>query len=152
MSILDRIGRDMVEAARARDAGRLGAIRYVRSEAKNLEIQLGRDLTDDDCIAVLSRLVKQHHDALEQFEGAGREDLAEKERVRLAVFEAYLPEQIGEDELRELVVAAVEETGATGPGDMGNVMKVVMPGVVGRADGKIVSDLVRTVLAGLDVK
>lgn len=146
MGIPDRIERDMVEAAKARDAARLGAIRYVRSEARNLEIELGRELREDDYVAILSRLVKQHREALEQFEGAGRDDLVEKERERLQVISGYLPEQLSESELREIVAGALDETDASGPGDMGVVMKAVMPKVRGRSDGKAVSALVVALL------
>lgn len=146
MGIPDRIERDMVEAAKARDAARLGAIRYVRSEAKNLEIELGRELGEDDYVAILSRLAKQHREALEQFAGAGRDDLVEKERARLEVIGGYLPEQLSESELRDIVAGALDETGASGPSDMGLVMKAVMPKVKGRADGKAVSALVVALL------
>jgi uncharacterized protein YqeY len=148
MSILDRLKSDMVTAAKARDAGRLGVIRFVRAQTKNREIELKRELDDEDVIGVLVRLAKQHREAIEQFTEGGRDELVEKERRQLAVIEEYLPEPLDEDELEALLVEVLEETGASGPGDMGDVMKAIMPKVKGRADGKAVKALVLSRLTG----
>ena len=142
MTIMERLERDMVQALKGRAAERLGVIRLVRAEAKNLEIELGRKLDDDDAIQVLSRLAKRHRESIEQFTEGGRDDLVERERVQLAVIEEYLPEKLSADELADLIAATIEETGADGPRGVGLVMKALMPRVKGRADGKAVKDLV----------
>jgi uncharacterized protein YqeY len=142
MSIMERLERDMVQAVKARDAERLGVIRLVRAEAKNLEIELGRKLDDDDAIQVLSRLAKRYRESIEQFTEGGRNDLVERERAQLAVVEEYLPEKLSADEIADLITATIEETGAGGPRGVGLVMKALMPKVKGRADGKAVKDLV----------
>lgn len=145
---MERLARDMVQATKARDSERLGVIRYVRSEAKNREIELGRDLKDEDAIEVLARVARKHREAIEQFSEGGRDELVEREKRQLAVVETYLPEKLSEQELAEIVDAAVAEAGADGPRGMGLVMKIVMPKVKGRADGKVVKDLVQKRLSG----
>lgn len=149
MSILERLDHDMVEAAKARDKDRLGAIRYVRSELKNRSIELMRELTDDDAVDVLSRVAKKHRESIEQFRGGGREDLAAKEERQLAVTESYLPAKLAAAELSVLIGEAIEEAGAEGPGDLGAVMKAIMPKVKGRADGAAVRSIVQSSLEKL---
>ncbi len=148
MSIMERLARDMVQATKARDSERLGVIRYLRSEAKNREIELGRDLKDEDAIEVISRVARKHREAIDQFSEGGRPELVERERRQLAVVETYLPEKLSEQELAEIVDAAIEETGAEGPRGFGLVMKSIMPRVKGRADGNDVKDLVQQRLSG----
>ncbi len=147
MSILEQLQSDMIKAAKAREKGRLGAIRFVRSEMKYREIELGRSLKDEDAIEVLSRLSKRHRESLEQFTSAGRLDLVENEKAGLDVVTAYLPEALAESELAAIVAETVAEVGASTPGEMGLVMKAVMPKVKGRADGKVVKGLVQVALA-----
>jgi uncharacterized protein YqeY len=146
MSILEQLQSDMIKAAKAREKGRLGAIRFVRSEMKYREIELGRPLKDEDAIEVLSRLSKRHRESIEQFTSAGRLDLVENEEVGLGVVTGYLPEALTEDELAAIVTETVAEVGASTRGQIGLVMKAVMPKVKGRADGKIVRDLVQAAL------
>jgi uncharacterized protein YqeY len=150
MSILERLERDMIEATKARESERLGVIRFVRSELKNRQIELGRDLEDDDVIEVLARVAKRHNESIEQFAQGGRDDLVESERRQLAVVEAYLPEKLGEAEVAALIDSAVEETGVSGPRGLGLVMKAVMPKVKGRADGSAVKQMVQARLAELE--
>jgi uncharacterized protein YqeY len=150
MDLLERLDGDMVKAAKARDSERLGVIRFVRSQAKNRQIELKRDLKDEDVLEVLARIAKQHREAIEQFDDGGRADLVERERRQLAVIEEYLPAQLGEAELAQLLEEVIQETGAAGPRDMGAVMKAIMPRVKGRADGKQVKALVTARLAGGD--
>jgi uncharacterized protein len=152
MTLLERLNEDMIKAAKARDSERLGVIRFVRSQTKNRQIELKRDLKDDDVVEVLSRIAKQHRESIEQFEGGGRSELVERERGQLAVIEEYLPEQLGEQELMEILSEVIGETGASGPRDIGAVMQAVMPRVKGRADGKKVKSLVQSRLAGGDGK
>jgi uncharacterized protein YqeY len=148
MSILERLERDMIEATKARESERLGVIRFVRSELKNRQIELKRDLEDDDVIEVLARVAKRHNESIEQFTEGGRNDLVDSERRQLAVVETYLPEKLGEGEIAELIEQAIEESGATGRGGLGLVMKVIMPKVKGRADGNAVKQMVLARLSG----
>ena len=133
---------DLKQAMRERNAQRRDVIRYIRSEIRNQEIRLQRDLDDDDAIQVLSRQAQQRRDSIEAFQSANRQDLVEKERAELEIITEYLPQQMGEDEIRALVAQTVAETGAAGPRDMGKVMSAIMPQVRGRAEGRQVSALV----------
>ena len=133
---------DLKRAMRERNAQRRDVIRYIRSEIRNQEIRLQRDLEDDDAIQVLSRQAQQRRDSIEAFQSANRQDLVEKERAELEIITEYLPQQMGEDEIRALVAQTVAETGAAGPRDMGKVMSAIMPQVRGRAEGRQVSALV----------
>ena len=133
---------DLKRAMRERNAQRRDVIRYIRSEIRNQEIRLQRDLEDDDAIQVLSRQAQQRRDSIDAFQSANRQDLVEKERAELEIITEYLPQQMGEDEIRALVAQTVAETGATGPRDMGKVMSAIMPQVRGRAEGRQVSALV----------
>ncbi|MBD3349483.1 MAG: GatB/YqeY domain-containing protein [Candidatus Eisenbacteria bacterium] len=144
MTILDRLERDMKEAARARDSARLGAIRFARSELGNRRIEVGRELDESDVTDVLSRIAKRHRESIEQFAGAGRDDLVDRERAQLEVIEEYLPEKLTREELLSIIGEAIEETGASSMRDMGAVMKVVMPRVMGRAEGGEVKSLVQS--------
>ena len=150
MNILERLESDMVKAAKARDSERLGVIRFVRSRTKNRQIELKRELKDEDVVEVLARIAKQHKESIEQFQEGGRDELVERERRQLAVIEEYLPAQLGEQELLEILSEVIEETGAAGPRDIGVVMKTIMPRVKGRADGKMVKTLVQSQLTGGD--
>lgn len=150
MGILERLEKDMIDAAKSRDAVRLGAIRFARSELTNRRIELGRDLEDDDAIEVLARIAKRHRESIEQFASADRDDLVSRETRELAVVESYLPEKLGDAEIAELIETAIRETGAGGPGDIGRVMGSVMPKVKGRADGSAVKTQVLARLAGAD--
>ncbi len=148
MNLLERLESDMIKAAKARDSERLGVVRYVRSQTKNRQIELGRELKDEDVVEVLARIAKQHRESIEQFREGGRDELVKHERRQLSVIEEYLPAQLGEQELLEILSGVVEETGAAGPRDIGMVMKTIMPRVKGRADGKIVKALVQSRLTG----
>ncbi len=148
MNLLERLESDMNKAAKARDSERLGVVRYVRSETKNRQIELRRELKDEDVVEVLSRIAKQHRESIGQFQEGGRDELVKHERRQLSVIEEYLPAQLGEQELQEILSEVIEETGAAGPRDMGVVMKTIMPRVKGRADGNIVNALVQSRLTG----
>ncbi len=150
MNLLERLESDMIKAAKARDSERLGAIRFVRSQTKNRQIELRRELKDEDVVEVLSRIAKQHRESIEQFQEGGRDELVKHERRQLSAIEEYLPAQLGEQELLEILSGVIEETGAAGPRDIGMVMKTIMPRVKGRADGKIVKGLVQSRLTDGD--
>jgi uncharacterized protein len=138
MSILERVQEDTKEAMRAGERDRVGALRLIASA-----LQQDAKLGDGDEVAVLQRERKKRLEAAEAYREGGRSEQAEVEEAEAKAIEAYLPEQLGDEELDELVGAAVEESGAGGPKEMGKVMSVVMPKVEGRADGKRVSEAVR---------
>ncbi len=143
MSLLEAIESDLKAAMKASDRLKVATLRMVKASLKNREIDKGAPLTDDDVIGVLSTLAKQRRESITEFERGGRKDLAEREREELAVIQGYLPEQLSEEEIKELVLQAIKETGASSPRDVGKVMKCLMPKVKGRADGRVVNQMVR---------
>ncbi|GGK18559.1 hypothetical protein GCM10010965_09440 [Caldalkalibacillus thermarum] len=147
MSLVDQLNHDMKQAMKNKEKTRLSVIRMVKAALKNEEIKLGRTLTDDDVLTVLSREMKQRKESLQEFEKAGRDDLVETLNQEIAVLETYLPEQLSEDELRQLVSDTIAEVGATSKADMGKVMGAIMPKVKGKADGSLVNRLVQEALA-----
>ena len=147
MSLLETLNADMKQAMKDKNKEALSVIRMVKSTVMNEQISLGHDLTPEEELTVLSREVKQRQDSLSEFEKGGREDLAAGIRSELTILAKYLPAQLTEEEIVAIVAAAIEQTGATGPKDMGKVMGVVTPQVKGKADGKVVSDLVKATLA-----
>jgi len=147
MSIQDRLSDEMKAAMRARDSLRLGTIRMARTALKNAEIEARQALDDAAAIKVLSTLVKQRREAAEAYR-ATRPELADKEEQELLVLQEFLPAQLSEAELEEMIVKAISESGASSMRDMGAVMKLVTPQTTGRADGKLVSEIVRKQLAG----
>ena len=148
MTIQERLTEAMKEAMKAKESLRLNTIRMARTAIKNREIDARAELTEQEAIAVLSTLVKQRREAAEAYRGGSREDLAVKEEQELAVIQEFLPAQLDEAGIRELIEKAVLETGAASMKDMGKVMKVVSAQTTGRADGRLVSDLVKARLAG----
>jgi len=146
MSLKEQLTADMKEAMKNHEKDRLAVIRMVRGAIRQQEIDGQKELGDEDVIAVLSKEVKMRKDSLEEFKKGGREDLVEKTQAEIDVLMPYLPAQLSEEEVRELVKAAVEQTGATTGKDMGKVMGVLMPKVKGRADGKMVNTIVRSFL------
>ncbi len=148
MSLKQRIMEDMKEAMKAKDTARVSTLRLLLSEIKNKEIDKRGELSDDEVLAVIQKAVKQRRESIEQYKKAGREDLAEKESKELEILESYLPQPLTEEELEAIIDEAIKEVGATSPRDMGKVMKVVMPKVRGRADGKVVNQKVREKLGG----
>lgn len=146
MTIEQRIDEQMKGAAKARDAAKLSTLRLIRAAVHNKRIELQRDLEDKDVIQVLSSMAKQRKDSIEQFDKGGRLDLVEREEAELAVIKTFLPEELSEEEIKAEIDRVIEEVGATGPRDMGAVMKALMPRIAGRADGRLVSDLVKAAL------
>jgi uncharacterized protein YqeY len=141
--IVDRIREDQNTALKARERDRVSALRLLSSELKNRRIELGRDLTDDDAIDVLTRALKQRRESEEQFVKGGRPELAAREAAEAEVIRTYLPEPVAEDELNRMIDAAIAETGATSMRDMGAVMSRLMPELKGRAEGSVVSARVK---------
>lgn len=138
------------ESMLAKDELRTSVLRFVLSGITYYEINkggAGYEATDEDVMAVIQKEVKQRRDSIEQFENAGRQDLADKEKAELNILQTYLPAQMGEEEVRKLVEEAVATTGATTQQDMGKVMGALMPKVKGKADGGLVSRLVKEALS-----
>ena len=142
MSLTERLNNDMKQAMKDKDKVRLSVIRMVRTAIKNAEIDQQRTLSDDEVIAVLNREMKQRRDSLQAFESAGRQDLIEEVKQEIQILIDYLPAQMSEDEVRAVVREVIAEVGAAGKSDMGKVMSALMPKVKGRADGKLVNQIV----------
>ena len=144
MSLLERLNNDMKQAMKNKEKDRLTTIRMIKASLQNEAIKLGKqELSEDEELTVLSREVKQRKDSLQEFEKAGREDLVEKIQTELKHVEIYMPQQLSEDEVAEIVKAAIAETAAASKADMGRVMAVLMPKVKGKADGSLVNKLVQ---------
>jgi len=146
MTLQQRIESAMRDAMRAGDQRRTSTLRMAMAAAHNRQIELGHTLTDDEVVDVLAKQVKQRRESIEQFRAGGREEMAQAEEEEAAILTEYLPEQLSAADLERIVGAAIDATGATTPADMGKVMGRVMAETRGRADGKAVSDLVRSKL------
>jgi uncharacterized protein YqeY len=147
MTLNEKIGADIAGAMKARDQPRLSALRMLKAAIMNKGVEKGRDLEDAEVLQVVSTLVKQRRDSIEQFAKAGRTDLVDKETAEIGVLESYLPPAASAAEIEAAVAAAVAETGASSPKDLGKVMKAVMPKLAGKnADGKTVNEAVRRAL------
>jgi uncharacterized protein YqeY len=136
--IHEKIQTDVKAAMKARDSERVGVLRFLLSELKNIAINEKREITDDVAFQVLGRLAKQRREGIEEFRKAGRADLEEKEKKELEILESYLPAAAAEEEIQAEVKAVIEELGATSKRDMGKVMKAALQRLAGRADGKAV--------------
>jgi uncharacterized protein len=143
MSLREQLSDEMKTAMKARDELRLSTIRMIRSAVKNKDIDLKRELSDQEIVDVLATLVKQRRESIRLFGEAGRTDLVEKEEKELAVLMQFLPRQLSREEVTTLIDGVIAECGALSGKDMGRVMKALAPHVAGRADGKMVSDLVK---------
>ena len=148
MLLKEQLTADMKDAMKNKEKDRLAVIRMVRGAIRQQEIDGQKELGEEDVIAVISKEVKMRRDSIEEFQKGGREDLVEKTQAEIDVLMPYLPAQLSEEEVKELVKAAVEQTGAATPKDMGKVMGVLMPKVKGRADGKMVNNIVKSFLQG----
>lgn len=141
-----RITEDLTAAMKARDAARTSTLRMVKAALQNREIEKGGELSDEETTKSLQTLVKQRRDSVEQYERAGRDELAAKELAEIAVIEEYLPRAASRGEIEQAVAAVVAETGATSMKDMGAVMKAVQARLGGAADGRVVSEVVKSKL------
>ncbi|WP_424685523.1 GatB/YqeY domain-containing protein [Enterococcus sp.] len=146
MTLLSTLNDDMKTAMRAKDKERLAVIRMLKASIQNEEIKVGHVLNDDEELTILSREMKQRRDSLAEFENVGRDDLSEKVKVEIAIVEEYLPAQLSDDEIREIVKQAIAKTGAASVKEFGKVMGVVMPQVKGKADGNQVNAIVKELL------
>ena len=143
MSLLERLNNDMKQAMKNKEKDKLSVIRMLKASLQNEALKQRQDLTDDEELTVLSRELKQRKDSLQEFENAGRSDLVDKVRTELGYVEAYMPEQLSEEEVSEIVQLTIEEVNATSKADMGRVMGALMPKVKGKADGSLVNKLVQ---------
>ncbi len=146
MTLTEKITDDIKLAMKAKEADRLSILRMIKSTIKNMEIDKGDPLGDDDVQSVLRTFVKRAKDSIEQFSEAGRIELADKEKAELLIIQEYLPKQLDEEAIKLLVKEAISETGASGPREMGKVMKAVMAKTKGQADGKLVNKHVKEML------
>jgi uncharacterized protein YqeY len=138
---------EMILAAKAKDKIRLSALRLLKSGLHNREIDLKRELNEAEFLQLLSAMVKQRKDSIEQFEKGGRTDLVEKEEAELKVIQEFMPTPMSETELDAMIAEAIRETGAASVRDMGKVMATLMPNVTGKADGKMVGEKVKARLS-----
>ena len=150
MALKEKLQNDLTEAMRARDEVRSATIRMILTAIKNEEVsgKEARDLNDQEVITVLSREAKKRREAAEAFEQAGAADRAANEKAEGVIIAEYLPARLSESEIKDLITAAIKETGAAGLQQMGLVMKSIQPKIAGRADGGLVSSLVKAALSG----
>lgn len=146
MNLSERLSDDMKQAMKNQDKFKLTTIRMVRASIKNLEIDLKRPLDDSEVLDILSREIKQRKDSLQEFEKAGRDDLATALRAEIEIISQYLPAQLSEEEIKAIVTQTIQELGASSKAEMGKVMGALLPKVKGRADGKLVNQLVQQFL------
>lgn len=148
MSLKEQLTEDMKAAMRAKESGRLAAVRLIIAEVKRKELDEQTELNDTQVLAVIEKMIKQRKDSITQFEAGGRADLADIEKAEMAILSTYMPAGLSDEEIAAEVAAAVAATGATGPQDMGKLMGVLKPKLAGRADMTVVSGLVKKALAG----
>lgn len=149
MTFLERINQDLTIAMKNKEADRLSTLRMVKTSLKNREIEKMAPLEDSEALKILQSLVKQRRDSIEQYNQAGRTELAEKEAAEISIIEHYLPAAIDEATLQRIVDETVTESGATSMKELGNVMKAVMAKLAGQTvDGKMVNQIVRARLGG----
>ncbi len=148
MSLKERIISDLTAAMKAKDAARLSTLRMIKASVMNREIEKGAALTDEELTKAMQSLVKQRRDSIEQYEKAGRQELADKERAEIEVIEGYLPQAATREEIEQAVAAAISETNASSMRDMGAVMKAAQARLAGQsADGRTVSEIVKAKLS-----
>ncbi len=147
MLLKDQISNDLKDAMRTGDARKRDAMRLLTAACKQKEVDERKTLADADVVAIIDKMIKQRRDSIEQFEKGGRQDLADTEKFEISVLQAYMPQALSEAEIAEAVAASIQESGATGPADMGKVMAVLKPKLAGRADMSKVSGLVKAKLA-----
>ena len=147
MSLSKQIVSDLTASMKAQDAGRTSTLRMVKAAMMNRQIEKGSELDDEDVQKLLRSLVKQRRDSIEQYEKAGRQELADKEQAEIAIIETYLPQAASREAIEHAVAAAIAETGASSMRDMGKVMKAAQTALAGQnADGKLVSEVVKAKL------
>lgn len=147
MLIFERLDAELKEALKSKDELRLSTIRMIKASLKNKSIEKMDVLSDEDIISVLATMAKQRRESIEQFSSAERSDLAEKEKKELEIIQSYLPEQLSQHAIDEIILSVIKECGASSPNDIGRVLKIVMPRIKGAADGKAVSQRAKELLS-----
>jgi len=147
MGLLERLNDDMKQAMKNKEKEKLSVIRMVKAALQNEAIKLGKTLSEDEELTVLARELKQRKDSLQEFENAGRSDLVDKTKEEINILQLYMPKQLSEEELAEIIRQTIAEVGASSKADMGKVMGAIMPKVKGKADGSLVNKLVQQYLA-----
>ncbi len=147
MSLFAKIEKDFLAAYKAKESEKVAVLRMLKAAIKNFQIDAGRDMQDEDVLALILKQAKQRKESITQFALAGRNDLKEQEERELRILETYLPSPLSPEEIEAAVMQAVSETGANSPADMGKVMQVILSRFQGQVDGKTVSALVRQRLA-----
>lgn len=143
MSLEEKIAEEMKQAMKAGEKSRLSTIRMIRSSLKNKEIELRRRLEDEDVIKVILGMVRKGEESLEQFQAGGRTDLVEKEKAEIEILKSFLPQPLSQEEILKIIDETIQETQASSLKDLGKVMKAVMPRLGGKADGKVINQLVK---------
>ncbi|MFC6165426.1 MULTISPECIES: GatB/YqeY domain-containing protein [Lactiplantibacillus] len=146
MSLVDTLNGDLKAAMKARDKQSLSVLRMLKSALMNEKINAGHDLTAEEEVSVLSRELKQRRESLEEFQSANRQDLVDGVKAEITLVESYMPKQLSDEEVKQVVAATIEQVGATGKGDFGKVMGAVMPKLKGQADGKLINQTVKSLL------
>jgi uncharacterized protein len=146
MSLILRVDGDLKASLKGGEALKVSVLRLLKAAVKNRQIDSGRELSDEEILSVIASLAKQRRESIEQFSKGGREDLAEKERLELAILQSYMPAQLAPEEIERMILQAIDESGAKGEADLGKVMRVLMPRTKGLADGKWVNSRVRELL------
>lgn len=148
MKLKDTIDKNSIEAKKSGDRAVASVLTMVRSAIKNLEIEKKGEITDDEILSILTREVKHRKEAITQYRQGGREELAQKEEAEIKILTTYLPEQMSEEEIKQVVDKAVADVGAESPADIGKVMGKVMPQFKGKADGTLIKKVVQGALKG----
>jgi uncharacterized protein YqeY len=147
MSLAEQLAEDFKKALKSKDETRISCLRMLKASLKNEQVKKGKELNDEEIQAVVSSLIRKGQEAAEEFKKGSREDLAQKEEKEITIFYGYLPEQLGSLEIEAMLKEIVDELSATGPKDLGKVMKVAMARMAGKAQGKEVNELARKLLS-----
>ena len=143
MSLSEQINKDLINALKSKEELKVSTLRMLKSALKNKEIENSKELSDSETTEVISKQIKQRRDSIDQYLKANRDELAQKEKKEVSVLEKYLPEQLSEYEIEKIIKKTILETAASGPKDMGKVMSKVMPQLKDKADGTLISKIVR---------
>ena len=148
MSLLKKLDEDLITALKKSDKIKLSVLRMAKAAVKNQQIDKGRELYDEEILAIFSTLAKQRRESIEQFSKGGRNDLVQQETLELAILQSYMPAQLSPEEIDDMIHQAIKESSAKNENDMGKVMKILAPRIKGVADGKFVNNRVRELLHG----
>ncbi|MBM4306853.1 MAG: GatB/YqeY domain-containing protein [Deltaproteobacteria bacterium] len=143
MNLEEKLVEEMKQAMKANDKIRLSTIRMIRSSSKNKEFELRRKLEDEDIIKVIQGMVRKGEESVEQFQAGGRNDLVDKEKAEIEILKSFLPQPLSQEEMIKIIDETIQETQSSSLKDLGKVMKVVMPRLGGKADGKVINQLVK---------